>query len=156
MFDFDPCSSSRFLFVSFALPFVVAFLLLRSACAFDARVRAKTALAGSRRVKTFRIFRNSRCAFDARGAQSCTYVPMPDPVPLILSIGTQVVSLVEVKGPHGKPVHPRGAVGVIVQSPGDYWHAYRVRFPDDFEASLRRQELAVLAHYKSGVIGSGA
>ena len=82
--------------------------------------------------------------------------PMSEPAPLILSVGTQVVALVEAKGPNGRPVHPRGAVGVIVQSPADYWHAYRVRFPDDFEASFKRQELAVLADYKAGAIGSGA
>jgi hypothetical protein len=77
-------------------------------------------------------------------------------LPLILPVGTQVVSLVEVRGPNGKAAHPRGAVGVIVQAPTDYWHAYRVRFPDDFEAALKRQELSVLAHYKQGPIGEGA
>jgi len=75
---------------------------------------------------------------------------------LILPFGTQVVALVEVRGTDGKPVHPRGAVGVVVQSPADYWHSYRVRFPDSFEASFRRQDLAVLSHYKDGgVIGAG-
>ncbi|HEX8522283.1 MAG TPA: nucleotidyltransferase domain-containing protein [Tepidisphaeraceae bacterium] len=66
---------------------------------------------------------------------------------LILPVGTQVVALVEVKGTDGKPVHPRGAMGVVIQAPSDYWHSYRVRFPDGFEASFRRQELAVLAHF---------
>lgn len=74
---------------------------------------------------------------------------------LILPVGTQVVALVEVRGTDGRPAHPRGAVGVVVQSPADYWHSYRVRFPDDFEASFRRQELAVLAHYKRGQMHSG-
>src|SRR4051812_45599107 len=76
-------------------------------------------------------------------------------VPLILPVGTQVVALVEVRGPNGKAAHPRGAVGVVVQAPADYWHAYRVRFPDDFEAALKRQEIWVLAHYKQGPIGGG-
>lgn len=76
---------------------------------------------------------------------------------LILSVGTQVVALTEVRGPDGRPVHPRGAVGVVVQAPADYWHSYRVRFPGGFEAPFRRQELAVLAAYKDGgVIGSAA
>jgi uncharacterized protein len=75
--------------------------------------------------------------------------------PLILSAGTQVVALVEVKGPDGKPAHPRGAVGVVVQAPSDYWHSYRVRFPDGFEAALKRQELSILSHYKLGQIGQG-
>jgi hypothetical protein len=80
------------------------------------------------------------------------------PIPhLILPLGTQVVTLIEVRGPDGKPIHPRGAVGVVIQSPADYWHSYRLRFPDGFEASFRRQDLAVLAHYKKGdVIGAGA
>jgi predicted nucleotidyltransferase len=74
---------------------------------------------------------------------------------LILSVGTQVVALVEVKGPDGKAAHPRGAVGVVVQAPGDYWHSYRVRFPDGFEAALKRQELSVLSQYKREQIGQG-
>ena len=40
-------------------------------------------------------------------------------------------------------MHPRGAVGVVIQSPSDYWHSYRVCFPDAFEAALHRQELVV-------------
>jgi predicted nucleotidyltransferase len=71
---------------------------------------------------------------------------------LILPVGTQVVVLVEARGTDGKPVHPRGAVGVIVQAPADVWHSYRVRFPDSFEASFRRQELAILSEYKLGAV----
>jgi hypothetical protein len=69
---------------------------------------------------------------------------------LILSLGTQVVALAEVRGTDGKPVHPRGAVGVIIQSPADYWHSYRVRFPDGFEAAFGRKELAVLSQFQNG------
>ena len=61
----------------------------------------------------------------------------------------------EVKGPEGKPAQPRGAVGVIVQAPADYWHSYRVRFPDGFEAALKRAELSVLSHYKKSQIAQG-
>src|SRR5205085_11002189 len=75
---------------------------------------------------------------------------------LLLPVGTQVVALVEVRGADGRPAHPRGAVGVVVQAPADYWHAYRVRFPDGHEAALKRQELSVLAHYKQGQIGQGS
>jgi uncharacterized protein len=71
---------------------------------------------------------------------------------LILPIGTQVVALIEVKGTDGKAVHPRGAVGVVTQAPSDYWHSYRVRFPDSFEAAFKRSELAVLSHYKAGAM----
>jgi uncharacterized protein len=72
----------------------------------------------------------------------------PAPSPLILSVGTQVVSLVEVRGTDGKPVHPRGAAGVVIQSPADYWHSYRVRFLDGFETSFKRTELSILSHFK--------
>jgi predicted nucleotidyltransferase len=75
---------------------------------------------------------------------------------LILPVGTQVVALVEVRGTDGKPVHPRGAVGVITRAPSDVWHSYRVRFPDAFEASFRRQDLAILSHYKAGDVGRDA
>jgi hypothetical protein len=69
---------------------------------------------------------------------------------LILPVGTQVVAVVEVRGPDGKSVHPRGAVGVVIQSPSDYWHSYRVRFTEGFEAAFHRQELAILSHFKTG------
>lgn len=75
---------------------------------------------------------------------------------LLLPVGTQVVALVEVRGTDGRCAHPRGAVGVVVQAPSDYWHAYRVRFPDGHEASFKRQELSVLSHYKQGQIGQRA
>ena len=74
---------------------------------------------------------------------------------LLLPVGTQVVALVDVRGPDGNRAHPRGAVGVVVQAPADSWHAYRVRFPDDLEVALKRHELSVLAHYKQGPIGEG-
>jgi len=80
---------------------------------------------------------------------------MFDPQPaLILSVGTQVVTLTEVRGANDKTVHPRGAVGVIVQAPADNSHAYRVRFPDGFEAPLRRRHLVMLAHYKRGAMSA--
>jgi predicted nucleotidyltransferase len=73
---------------------------------------------------------------------------MTDQVHMILSPGTQVVALCEVRGTDGKPVHPRGAVGVVIQSPGDYWHSYRVRFLDGFEASLGREQISVLSAFQ--------
>ena len=84
-------------------------------------------------------WRTERQAVDPSGDRDLAAARPIDPNPhLILPVGTQVVALVEVRGTDGKPVHPRGAVGVVVQSPADYWHSYRVRFPDGFEASLRR------------------
>ncbi len=73
----------------------------------------------------------------------------------IIPTGTQVVVQVEVREVGGKVVHPAGAVGVVVQSPGDATHAYRVRFPDGYETMLKRAELVLLQQYKAGVIGQG-
>lgn len=72
---------------------------------------------------------------------------------LIFSEGTQVVSLREIIGQGGRTLHPRGAVGVIVRSPGDLDHSYRVRFPDGVEEALRREDVVMLAHFKEGEIG---
>jgi len=74
--------------------------------------------------------------------------PLPNNLNLILPVGTQVVSRVEIRGTDGHCVHPAGIVGVITASPFDHQHAYRVRFPDGFEASLRRQEIVTLRDYQ--------
>jgi predicted nucleotidyltransferase len=74
------------------------------------------------------------------------------PLPNILPPGTQVVAIAEVRGTDGKLVHPRGAVGVITQSPSDYWHSYRVRFLDGFEASFLRGNISVLSVYQRGAV----
>src|SRR4051812_21006078 len=65
-----------------------------------------------------------------------------------VSAGTQVVSLVEVRGTNNSLVHPRGAVGVVTRTPtGDQKH-FLVRFPDGFEATLAREQMDVLKHFK--------
>jgi uncharacterized protein len=82
---------------------------------------------------------------------------MPDRVHhhpnLIYSPGTQVVALVEVLGQSGRVLHPRGSVGVVVRSPVDSEHPYRVRFADGSEESLRRDQVTMLARYKEPEIG---
>jgi predicted nucleotidyltransferase len=62
--------------------------------------------------------------------------------------GTQVVSLVEVRGTNNSLVHPRGAVGVVTRTPTGDQDQFLVRFPDGFEASLTREKLDVLKHFK--------
>jgi predicted nucleotidyltransferase len=62
--------------------------------------------------------------------------------------GTQVVSLVEVRGPNGSLVHPRGAVGVVTRTPAVEGEKFLVRFPDGFEKSLERSQIEVLKHFK--------
>lgn len=71
---------------------------------------------------------------------------------LIYSVGTQVVALKQVQGSDGEAVHPAGAVGVVVRSPRDRQHSYRVRFPDGFESALHHDNLMLLAEYKQGSI----
>src|SRR4051794_22133322 len=75
------------------------------------------------------------------------------PPNLIYSPGTQVVALVEVAGQSGKVLHPLGSVGVVVHSPSDPGHPYRVRFADGTEASLRRDQVTMLARYQESDVG---
>lgn len=69
---------------------------------------------------------------------------------LILSEGTQIVTLVEVKGADGRPTRPSGAVGEIITSPLDNDHAYRIRFADGAEATLKRHAIAIRAQFQVG------
>jgi len=62
--------------------------------------------------------------------------------------GTQVVSLVEVRGTNNSLVLPRGAVGVVTRTPAVEGEKFLVHFPDGFETSLTRDELDVLKHFK--------
>jgi uncharacterized protein len=73
-----------------------------------------------------------------------------------ISAGTQVVSLVEARGPNGSLVHPRGAVGVITRTPAVPGENFLVRFPDGFEKSLERTQIEVLKHFKDRLGHSGA
>jgi hypothetical protein len=75
---------------------------------------------------------------------------------LIFSVGTQVVTLVDIPGSAGLVRHPRGTVGVIVKSPADLEHSYRVRFLDGFEVPLKQNEITMLARFKEGEIGDSA
>jgi uncharacterized protein len=72
---------------------------------------------------------------------------------LIFPVGTKVVTLVDIRGSAGLVLHPRGMVGVIVKSPTDHEHSYRVRFPDGLETPLKRGEVTMLAQFKEGEIG---
>ena len=72
---------------------------------------------------------------------------------LIFSVGTQVVTLVDIPGAGGLIRHPRGTVGVVIKSPTDQEHSYRVRFGDGLETPLRQSEITMLARFKEGEIG---
>jgi len=68
---------------------------------------------------------------------------------LILPVGTQVVTLVEVRARDGQPLRRSGTVGKIVEAPTDNHHAYTIQFPDGGEASLHRQEIAIRKHVQN-------
>jgi len=76
-----------------------------------------------------------------------------DDQPNLFSVGTQVVTLVDISGISELVHDPRGTVGVVVKSPTDHEHSYRVRFPDGFESTLKRSEITMLARFKKGEIG---
>jgi uncharacterized protein len=67
---------------------------------------------------------------------------------LILPVGTQVVTRVEVKTSTGEQVCLRGAVGAIVQSPTDNSHAYQIQLPDSTVVHLQRHEFSIRKHYQ--------
>jgi hypothetical protein len=64
------------------------------------------------------------------------------------------VSLVEVRGTSNSLVHPRGAVGVVTRTPTGDQNQFLVRSPDGFEASLTREQLDVLKHFKDRLPGA--
>jgi predicted nucleotidyltransferase len=72
--------------------------------------------------------------------------------PLIYSSGTQVVSQKDVMAANDLVAHPAGAVGVIVRSPVDRSHAYRVKFSDGFEAAIHHDQLVRLTDFKQSAI----
>lgn len=67
---------------------------------------------------------------------------------LILPVGTQIVSRVEVKSSDGELLCPRGAVGEITKSPDDGTHSYRVRFINGVETALQRYEMTIRKQFQ--------
>ncbi|MFN8375716.1 MAG: hypothetical protein U0694_22950 [Anaerolineae bacterium] len=67
----------------------------------------------------------------------------------IVAVGTQVVTHLDITLQNGSVVFARGAVGVIVKSPVDNTHNYRVRFMDDTEVALSRSQFTVRKHYQN-------
>jgi hypothetical protein len=75
---------------------------------------------------------------------------MPHIDPLILPLGTHVVTASDVRGPHGHVEVPRGAVGVVLQAPADATHSYRVQLVDGTVIALQRAQLTTLSRYQDG------
>jgi len=67
-----------------------------------------------------------------------------------IPVGTQVVTLVEVRGPGGL-VYPLNAVGVVVDSHPGPKMRYTVRFPDGGDAELGQDDLVARKHFQRQV-----
>lgn len=76
--------------------------------------------------------------------------------PLIYSAGTQVVVQKEIMYPNRRTAHPAGSVAVIIRSPLDRTHPYRVKFSDGFEAQIHHDQLVRLAEFQRGQIRANA
>jgi hypothetical protein len=74
---------------------------------------------------------------------------------LIVPPGTRIVAEHEVLIGETGLTMPGGAVGVIVRAPADGTHAYRIRFPDGGEASLRRPQFRILKSVRESGLGEG-
>ena len=74
---------------------------------------------------------------------------------LIYSVGTQVVAQKDVMTTNDRIAHPAGAVGVIVRSPIDRTHAYRVKFSDGLESPIHHDQLVRLSEFKADNLRSG-
>lgn len=68
---------------------------------------------------------------------------------LILPIGTQIVTLIEVKVLNETRFQPRGTVGVVKSAPKDATHSYLVEFPDASISSIKRNEFAIRKHFQT-------
>jgi len=73
----------------------------------------------------------------------------PHPIHLILSAGTRIVTRNETNRIGGGQLIATGSVAVIISSPDDAKHAYKVRFNDGAEAMLRRNEFSILKEFKN-------
>lgn len=57
------------------------------------------------------------------------------------SVGTHVVTLLDLTNDIGRVLHPRGAVGIIVRQGMNPPDSYRIRFIDGYETWLREHEI---------------
>ena len=72
----------------------------------------------------------------------------------IFSVGTQVVILRDLLGQSGRILHGKGSVGVVVKSPRDLTHSYRVRFLDNLEEAIKPRDLVRLSVFKDGELNT--
>lgn len=75
---------------------------------------------------------------------------MNEKTTLILPIGTQIVTLLEVKVINETRFQSRGTVGVVKSSPKDATHSYLVEFLDGSLGSIKRNEFAIRKQFQTG------
>lgn len=68
---------------------------------------------------------------------------------LILPIGTQIVTLIEVKVLNEDRFQLRGTVGIIKSAPKDATHSYLIEFPDGAFSSLKRKEFSIRKEFQT-------
>jgi predicted nucleotidyltransferase len=71
---------------------------------------------------------------------------------LLLPVGTQVVTRSEITGQNGELLCRRGVIGTIVSTPSGHSQEYVVRFPDEREITLQRQELTLRRHFQEAYL----
>ncbi len=69
---------------------------------------------------------------------------------MLVPSGTKVVTAIAIPG--ATNLYPIGTLGVIIEIPIDATHAYRIRFPDGYETSVKRVEFRLLREVQ-GVTG---
>jgi len=72
---------------------------------------------------------------------------------LIVPLGTKVITRVAVTGSDGRILQPKGTLGLIIETPADSTHAYRVQFPDGSTARLTRREFTIRAQFQLEGLG---
>ncbi|MEL6526781.1 MAG: nucleotidyltransferase domain-containing protein [Chloroflexota bacterium] len=68
---------------------------------------------------------------------------------LILPVGTRVVTHEAIMNSNNEPIFSKGTVGIIIKSPLDATHAYRLRFMDGTELSANRTQFSIYSHFKN-------
>lgn len=67
---------------------------------------------------------------------------------LLVPVGAKIVTCAALFGHDGLLLHPKGALGMVVEGPVDSTSAYRVQFPDGSDVALTRCEFIIRARYQ--------
>src|SRR5205823_6254893 len=70
---------------------------------------------------------------------------------LVLPVGTQVVTLIDLRSLSGEVLYPLNSVGVIVVAESELEVPYSVRFPDGGAAQFTQDQLVARKHFQRHV-----